>query len=77
MFSQTSLDVRPVEPKHRLETILSAWNRLVCGDELCLTVDHDPKCMYYTLLAEYGEQAFSFEYLENGPLIWKVKVIRK
>lgn len=77
MSSKISLDVRPVEPKHRLETILSAWNRLVHGDELCLTVDHDPKCMYYTLLAEHGEQAFSFEYLESGPLAWKVKVTRK
>lgn len=77
MSLSTDLDVRPVEPKHRLETILSAWGSLKCGDELYLTADHDPKCMYYTLMADYGENAFSFEYLENGPLVWKVRVVRK
>lgn len=71
------VDVRPVEPKHRLETILSAWNGLGRGDELLLTVDHDPKCMYYTLVVDHGESAFSFDYLENGPLVWKVRVTRK
>lgn len=77
MFSQTHLDVRSVEPKHRLETILSAWADLKRGDELFLTVDHDPKCMYYTLLVDHGEDAFSFDYIENGPEAWKVKVVRK
>jgi uncharacterized protein (DUF2249 family) len=77
MSSQTSIDVRPVEPKHRLETILSAWNALGRGDELYLTVDHDPKCMYYTLVVDHGEDAFSFDYLESGPLVWKVRVLRK
>ena len=41
-----------------------------------LTVDHNPECMYYTLLATHGETAFSFEYLENGPETWRV-VCRK
>jgi uncharacterized protein (DUF2249 family) len=77
MITQTDLDVRAVEPKHRLETIMSAWKRLHSGDELELTVDHDPKCMYYTLVVDHGEAAFSFEYLESGPLVWKVKVTRK
>lgn len=61
MSSQTQIDVRPVEPKHRLETILSAWGKLSRGDTLFLTVDHDPKCMYYTLVVDHGEDAFSFE----------------
>lgn len=77
MIAQTELDVRSVEPKDRLETIMSAWGRLQAGDELKLTVDHDPKCMYYTLIVDHGENAFFFEYLENGPLTWKVKVTRR
>ena len=75
--AQTRLDVRSIEPKHRLEMILGAWNRLRPGDELLLKVDHDPKCMYYTLAVDYGEDAFSFDYLENGPLAWEVKVRRR
>jgi uncharacterized protein (DUF2249 family) len=74
---RTWLDVRSVEPKHRLERILSAWSELRPGDELMLTVDHDPKCMYYTLAADYGPESFRFEYLENGPVDWRVRVERR
>lgn len=77
MADTQSLDVRPVQPKHRLETIMSAWNALKTEDILLLTVDHDPQCMYYTLCADFGQDAFSFEYLENGPEKWQVKVTRR
>ncbi len=71
------LDVRPIAPKDRLEAILGAWNSLQIDDELFLKVDHDPKCMYYTLVVDHGEDAFTFDYLENGPETWEVKVRRK
>lgn len=71
------LDVREIEPRYRLDAIMSAWHRLATGSALFLTVDHDPQCMYYTLLAEQGRDAFSFEYLEQGPVDWKVKVVRR
>ncbi|MBC7567646.1 MAG: iron-sulfur cluster repair di-iron protein, partial [Pedobacter sp.] len=35
--------------------------------------DHDPKPLYYQLLAERG-QVFSWEYYEKGPELWKVKI---
>lgn len=71
-----TLDVREVEPRHRFETIMGAYHRLGAGDAMALTVDHDPECMYYTLLAEQGADAFSFEYLERGPEAWRVVVTR-
>lgn len=74
--TQCRLDVRPVEPKHRFDTIIGAWNKLRVGDALFLSVDHDPQCMYYTLAADYGKDAFSFEYLQSGPVDWEVKVTR-
>lgn len=70
------LDVRSVEPKNRLEAILGAWASLKPGGELFLKVDHDPKCMYYTLAVDHGQDAFTFDYLENGPETWEVKVRR-
>lgn len=73
---EVRLDVRPVEPKHRLDTILNAWNDLPVGDVLLLYVDHDPQCMYHTLAAEYGTDMFAFDYLESGPVDWAVKVTR-
>jgi regulator of cell morphogenesis and NO signaling len=74
MSRLTVVDVRPVEPKHRFECIMAAYESLSIGETLQLTVDHDPKCMYYTLKATRGDNAFSFDYLEDGPVTWRVHV---
>ncbi len=71
------LDVRPVEPKDRFERIMGAYERLGADQTLELTVDHDPKCMYYTLRATRGDDAFGFEYLEDGPERWRVHVTKR
>ncbi|GMV09288.1 MAG TPA: DUF2249 domain-containing protein [Gemmatimonadaceae bacterium] len=71
------LDVRPVEPKDRFECIMGAYEGLVDGGVLELTVDHDPKCMYYTLRATRGDDAFTFDYLEEGPETWRVLVRKR
>lgn len=68
------LDVRPVEPKDRLDRIMGAYEGLSTEQTLELTVDHDPKCMYYALRATRGDDAFAFEYLEDGPETWRVRV---
>lgn len=73
---ESHLDVRPVEPKYRFDMIMGSYDALSAGEALELTVDHNPECMYYTLLATHGEAAFSFEYVENGPETWRV-VCRK
>jgi uncharacterized protein (DUF2249 family) len=74
MSNVVPLDVRPLEPKDRYDRIMSAYESLVAEQALELTVDHDPKCMYYALRATRGEAAFTFEYLENGPETWRVMV---
>lgn len=71
---ETELDVRPVPPKNRYDTIMGAYEALPAGGVLSLVVDHDPTCMYYTLRATRGEDAFRFEYLERGPEVWRVRV---
>ena len=73
--SRTRLDVRPVEPKDRFETIMGAYDALPPGGILHLIVDHDPRCMYYTLEAT-KEEPFGFHYLESGPEVWEVEVTR-
>jgi uncharacterized protein (DUF2249 family) len=70
----TILDVRPVPPRDRYETIIGAYEALAPGGELELAVDHDPTCMYYTLKATRGDDAFDFQYLEQGPELWRVRV---
>jgi uncharacterized protein (DUF2249 family) len=72
-----ALDVRPVEPKHRYECIIGAYEKLDPADAMELTVDHDPVCMYYTLRATCGDNGFTFDYIENGPETWRVRVTRR
>lgn len=73
-FADRKLDVRSIEPKHRFERIMGAYHDLTPGETLELIVDHDPKCMYYTLEAEHGPETFSFKYLDDGPTVWRVHV---
>lgn len=68
------LDVRSVEPKHRFDLIMGTYEELAEGEMLELTVDHDPTCMYYTLKATRGDEAFEFDHLESGPETWRVRV---
>lgn len=77
MNTPVILDVRPVEPKDRYEQIISTYESLPVGATMELIVDHDPQCMYYTLLATRGETAFTFAYLESGPETWRVLVGRR
>ncbi len=74
--NEIQLDVRPVEPKNRFDTIIGTWKKMDIGDTMYLTLDHDPQCMYYTLLEDYGKDSFEFHYIEKGPVDWKVKVIK-
>jgi uncharacterized protein (DUF2249 family) len=74
MPDAVQLDIRPVEPKHRFDRIMTAYERLAEAETLELTVDHDPKCMYYALRATRGDDAFAFDYVENGPETWRVRV---
>lgn len=73
----TTVDVRPTPPMHRYDEIMSAYEALGKGDTMQLIVDHDPKCMYYTLRATRGEDAFAFEYVQDGPDVWEVLVTRR
>ena len=74
--ADTVLDIRPTPPKDRFDTIMSAYQGLAAGSSMHLIVDHDPRCMYYTLQATQGDDAFNFEYVEDGPLVWQVLVTR-
>jgi uncharacterized protein (DUF2249 family) len=38
--------------------------------------DHDPRPLHYQMLAEYPDQ-FEWEYLEQGPEIWRVSLEKK
>lgn len=71
----TILDVTQVEPKRKHPLIFELFDALEPGNKLTLLNDHDPKPLYYQLLAERG-QIFKWNYLESGPVNWKVEITR-
>lgn len=67
------LDVTVIEPKLKHSTIFEKFDALFEGESLIINNDHDPKPVYYQLLAERG-QVFNWEYLQSGPVVWQVKI---
>jgi regulator of cell morphogenesis and NO signaling len=67
------LDVTQLEPRIKHSTIFSRFDSLLKGEELVIENDHDPKPLYYQLLAERGP-VFGWDYLEAGPQVWRVSI---
>jgi regulator of cell morphogenesis and NO signaling len=70
------LNVTLLEPRQKHPTIFARFDLLGEGESLTLHNDHDPKPLYYQLLGERGN-IFTWEYLEQGPESWKVRIGKK
>ena len=69
------VDVRSLIPMQRHRKIFQLVDELAVGVSFVLVNDHDPKPLYYQLQAEYPHQFF-WNYLEQGPEVWKVHIGR-
>jgi len=76
MDNSNVLDVTVIEPRYKHPTIFARFDELKPGENFTIHNDHDPKPLYYSLIAERGE-IFTWEYLEQGPDWWKVKISKK
>ena len=70
------LDFTRIEPKGRHPLIFKMFDELAKGEAFVLTNDHDPKPLYYSFLHE-REGQFDWEYREQGPVLWKVRISKK
>jgi regulator of cell morphogenesis and NO signaling len=70
------LDVTVIEPRFKHPKIFDKFDSLSAGEAFIIHNDHDPKPLYYQLLAERG-QVFFWDYLESGPEVWQVKIAKK
>jgi uncharacterized protein (DUF2249 family) len=70
-----TIDVRQMPPPQRHPTIFQTFDSLTLGQSFILINDHDPKPLYYQFVHERQEQ-FIWEYLEEGPETWRVKISR-
>jgi uncharacterized protein (DUF2249 family) len=69
------LDVRPLAPRDKHATIFRLWAALPVGGFFVLINDHDPVPLYYQFAGQYPD-AFSWDYLEQGPEIFRVRITR-
>lgn len=67
------LDVTVLEPRLKHPTIFQKFDELEKGESFIIHNDHDPKPLYYQLLAERGN-VFTWQYQEEGPQWWKVQI---
>jgi uncharacterized protein (DUF2249 family) len=70
------LDVRVIPPREKHPTIFHTFDALDSGQSFVLINDHDPFPLRYQFEAERAEQ-FDWEYLEQGPVVWRVEISRR
>jgi uncharacterized protein (DUF2249 family) len=71
--NETLIDVRPMPPRERHPTIFQTWESLTPGQAILLVNDHDPVPLYYQFAAEHAG-GFHWEYLEQGPDVFRVRI---
>src|SRR5699024_5671227 len=69
------MDLRPYPPTERHEMFYKAFADIKPGEAFEFVNDHDPKPLYYQMEAE-SKEPFRWEYVEQGPEQWKVRVIK-
>lgn len=73
MITREILDVTTIAPKQKHPAIFRCFDDLERGEVFVISNDHDPKPLYYQLLGERGN-IFTWDYLEEGPEIWRVRI---
>ncbi|HJV46451.1 MAG TPA: DUF2249 domain-containing protein [Bacillota bacterium] len=72
----TQVDARKYPPREKHPTIFRAFDELQSGQVMELVNDHDPRPLQYQFMMERPEQ-FSWEYVEEGPEVWRVAIAKK
>ena len=67
------LNVSEIKPDLKHPAVFDRFDSLKPGESFRLINDHDPKPLYYQMIAERGN-TFSWTYLEKGPEQWIVLV---
>ena len=71
--AQRSQPVTDEPPIRRHALIFETFGALDPGAAFVLVNDHDPKPLYYQFAAENAGE-FSWDYLEQGPEVWRVRI---
>ncbi len=74
--TSNTLDIREIAPRDRHAVIFARFDELVAGDSLELINDHDPRPLHGQFQIR-SANAFSWDYLEAGPDVWRVQIGKK
>ena len=69
----TRIDLRELPAAERRPRVFETFENLQPGETLLLTHCHHSTLLHYLLLAE-APRKFSWEYLENGPGVWRIRI---
>jgi len=69
----TVINVTLLEPRMKHPAIFKQFDAMQPGAAFRILNDHDPKPLYYQMLAERGP-VFTWQYLQNGPQWWEVEI---
>lgn len=72
---KSTLDVRLIRPPQRHPAVFAEFDALNSGEAFILVNDHDPRPLWYQFQAERPD-IFDWEYLEQGPTEWRVRISR-
>lgn len=75
MAEHQELDIRLIEPRHKHPTIFNTFDALDSGESFILVNDHDPMPLRFQFESSRPEQ-FEWHYLQKGPQVWKVRLVR-
>lgn len=76
MSTERMLDVRVIPPREKHPTIFDTFAGLAPGESFVLINDHDPKPLRYQFEHEHAG-SFGWQYLEQGPETWRVRISRQ
>lgn len=70
------INVPDFPPREKHPAIFGTFDSLSSGEFMQIVNDHDPRPLHYQFMMERAEQ-FTWEYLEEGPEVWRVSISKK
>lgn len=70
-----TIDLRSIAPRYRHPLIVAKLDELRPGAHFVLLNDHDPQALF-DLLQQRAPGGYSWDSLESGPGVWKVRIGR-
>ena len=72
----TTLDIQSIVPQARHPLVFAVFENTLPGAAFVLVNNHDPVPLYKQLSRQYPG-LFTWNYLEQGPEVWRVEVRRE